>query len=83
MARLLGETVERADPEWVRARTGYPIGGVPPVGQPQGVVVLLDQCLAEFPEVFAAAGHPRTAFGANLNELSAASAGAVVMDVSE
>src|SRR5690242_14778858 len=32
VAALLGEPIGRADPEFVRAETGYAIGGIPPLG---------------------------------------------------
>ena len=42
IALLLGEKIERADPEFVRAKTGYAIGGIPPVGHLEPPVTLLD-----------------------------------------
>ena len=32
MGQLIGETLERADPDFVQAVTGFAIGGVPPIG---------------------------------------------------
>src|ERR1700736_6301771 len=32
LAELAGEAIERADPGFVHAQTGFAIGGVPPVG---------------------------------------------------
>lgn len=74
----VGERVARADPEWVRQVTGYPIGGVSPVGQPPDVVVLIDGALVEFPWVYAAAGHPNAVFRVSPTELVRLSRGTVV-----
>jgi prolyl-tRNA editing enzyme YbaK/EbsC (Cys-tRNA(Pro) deacylase) len=62
LAAALGEPVERADADWVRARTGYAIGGIPPVGHPQHVRTLVDEDLRRFATVWAAAGTPRAVF---------------------
>lgn len=62
LAQALGEPVERADAAWVRAVTGYAIGGVPPVGHPAPLRTLVDEGLMRFETVWAAAGTPRTVF---------------------
>ncbi|MCL5117115.1 MAG: YbaK/EbsC family protein [Firmicutes bacterium] len=69
LERWLGEGVERAQPDWVRASTGYPIGGVSPLGHNDRTIVILDAALWEYSHVFAAAGHPRAVFGATPDEL--------------
>jgi len=58
----LGKTVKRADPETVRRATGFPIGGVAPVGFPAPVRVLVDEDLLGYDTVWAAAGTPHTVF---------------------
>ena len=58
----LGKTVKRADPETVRRATGFPIGGVAPVGFPAPVRVLVDEDLLAYDTVWAAAGTPHTVF---------------------
>jgi prolyl-tRNA editing enzyme YbaK/EbsC (Cys-tRNA(Pro) deacylase) len=70
LARALGETVERADADWVREVTGYAIGGVPPVGHPAPVRTLMDDGLERFDVVWAAAGTPRTVFPIAPDELA-------------
>ncbi|GAA4500336.1 YbaK/EbsC family protein [Actinoallomurus oryzae] len=70
VAALIGATkVKRADPEFVRAATGHPIGGVAPVGHPRPVRTLVDKWLAEHEVVWAAAGHPHTIFPTSYDEL--------------
>jgi prolyl-tRNA editing enzyme YbaK/EbsC (Cys-tRNA(Pro) deacylase) len=69
VAALVGD-VGRADADFVRAATGYAIGGVPPLAHAQPPVVLIDQSLARFAEVWAAAGHPNTVFKLHPSDLS-------------
>ncbi|MCP4222412.1 MAG: YbaK/EbsC family protein [Actinomycetia bacterium] len=52
----------RADPEQVRAATGYAIGGVPPFGHDHPVRTWIDPHLLDFDELWAAAGTPRHVF---------------------
>jgi prolyl-tRNA editing enzyme YbaK/EbsC (Cys-tRNA(Pro) deacylase) len=54
--------LRRADPDFVRRHTGQPIGGVAPVGHPGPLRTVVDTDLAAFPQLWAAAGHPRTVF---------------------
>lgn len=68
LASFVGE-VGRADAEFVRRTTGYVIGGVPPAGHPDQVVVLLDRSLWRFDQVWAAAGHPHAVFAIGPDEL--------------
>jgi prolyl-tRNA editing enzyme YbaK/EbsC (Cys-tRNA(Pro) deacylase) len=70
VARQIGvRKVKRADPEFVRAATGQPIGGVAPVGHPAPVRTLVDEWLAKYDVVWAAAGHPHTVFPTSYDEL--------------
>jgi prolyl-tRNA editing enzyme YbaK/EbsC (Cys-tRNA(Pro) deacylase) len=70
LARLTGAVrVGKADPDFVRAHTGQTIGGVAPVGHPTPVRTLVDDALAGYPVVWAAAGHPRSVFPATFDEL--------------
>jgi prolyl-tRNA editing enzyme YbaK/EbsC (Cys-tRNA(Pro) deacylase) len=59
---LGASSFERADPETVRSATGFPIGGVAPVGHPQPLRTLIDAALSRHRELWAAAGTPRTVF---------------------
>jgi len=62
MRALLGDKIERADAKFVRDKTGYAIGGVPPVGHATPPIVLIDEDLQRFPVVWAAAGTPNAVF---------------------
>ena len=59
---LLGQKIERADADFVRAATGYVIGGVPPVGHATAAIVLIDAGLERFASVWAASGTPNAVF---------------------
>ncbi len=61
VAALAGP-VGRADAEFVKAATGYSIGGVSPIGHLTPPVMLIDRELARFDEIWAAAGHPNGVF---------------------
>ncbi|MFV2145886.1 YbaK/EbsC family protein [Isoptericola sp. G70] len=65
----LGGRVGRASKETVKEATGQVIGGVAPLGHPAPVRTLVDAALAEFPVVWAAAGHARTVFPTTFDEL--------------
>ncbi len=54
--------VGRADAEFVKASTGFTIGGVAPVGHATPPVLLIDRELFRFDELWAAAGHPNGVF---------------------
>ncbi len=72
------QAVERADADWVRAATGFPIGGVSPLGH--DVPVVVDAGLAAYGSIWAAAGTPNAVYPTTFTELVAAS-GAQVGDV--
>lgn len=61
--------LRRATPEQVRQATGQAIGGVAPVGHPRTLPAVVDQALADYSRVWAAAGTPRTVFPTTVDEL--------------
>jgi prolyl-tRNA editing enzyme YbaK/EbsC (Cys-tRNA(Pro) deacylase) len=77
-----GGAVRKADADEVRAATGYAIGGTPPFGHATALAVLLDERLADFDEVWAAAGTPRDVFPIDPGTLLAMT-GARLADVTE
>lgn len=62
VAVILGEKIGRADPEFVRLKTGFAIGGVPPLGHAEPPVTLIDQSILAFGIIWAAAGTPNAVF---------------------
>ncbi len=79
---LVGKT-GRADADFVRARTGFAIGGVSPVGHLQPPVTLIDRDLFRFDEIWAAAGHPHGVFRLRPQDLPALTGGAPVADIAQ
>lgn len=77
LERLIGEPVGKADADFVRARTGYAIGGVPPAGHATRVQTVVDEDLLKLDELWAAAGTPRDVFSLTPDELVAMTGGAV------
>ena len=78
LAQLVGEPVLKADAEFVRAATGFAIGGVAPVGHSGGVRAFVEKSLAAHGEIWAAAGHPNTVFRLNYADLLRLTKGAEI-----
>lgn len=70
----------RADADFVKAKTGFSIGGVAPLAHSQPPLMLIDRELFRFVEIWAAAGHPNGVFRLAPTELEALT-GAPVADV--
>ncbi|HXO66964.1 MAG TPA: YbaK/EbsC family protein [Candidatus Dormibacteraeota bacterium] len=80
VGELLGEQIRRADPDFVRASTGFAIGGIPPMGHTVEPTVFIDEDLMARETIWAAAGTPRAVFHltpAQLVELTAGTVAAV------
>jgi prolyl-tRNA editing enzyme YbaK/EbsC (Cys-tRNA(Pro) deacylase) len=68
LSELVGP-IERAPASFVRARTGFAIGGVPPVGHIDALETYLDEHLLGHDVVWAAAGTPRAVFAIGPRQL--------------
>jgi prolyl-tRNA editing enzyme YbaK/EbsC (Cys-tRNA(Pro) deacylase) len=77
-----GAKLGRADAGFVKAKTGFAIGGVAPIAHATPPVSLIDRELFRFATVWAAAGHPHAVFEVTPAALQALS-GAPVADVTE
>lgn len=62
IAALVSEPVEKADAGFVRERTGFAIGGVPPAGHLEMLPAFIDEDLLQYEEIWAAAGTPQAVF---------------------
>ncbi|TAN52975.1 MAG: YbaK/EbsC family protein [Betaproteobacteria bacterium] len=62
LAAIVGEAVGKADAAFVRAHTGFAIGGVAPLGHPAPLRTFVERSLAAQRCLWAAAGHPHTVF---------------------
>jgi prolyl-tRNA editing enzyme YbaK/EbsC (Cys-tRNA(Pro) deacylase) len=77
VAALLGEPLAKAGADFVRARTGFVIGGVPPVGHSQPIPTFIDEDLLAFAAVWAAAGTPNAVFQLTPDQLVSLTRGTV------
>jgi prolyl-tRNA editing enzyme YbaK/EbsC (Cys-tRNA(Pro) deacylase) len=75
VAALAGRLVTRAEGSWVREVTGFAIGGVAPLGHLTPPLVLVDEDLARFDRLWAAAGSPMHVFETTPAELLRISGG--------
>ncbi len=77
IATRIGETIERANADFVRDRTGFAIGGVPPIGHSEPVLIIIDEDLRSFDEIWAAAGTPNAVFRLTFDDLLQLTGGSV------
>jgi prolyl-tRNA editing enzyme YbaK/EbsC (Cys-tRNA(Pro) deacylase) len=66
-----GQSLGRAPAAFVKARTGFTIGGVSPLAHAEKPLMLIDESLGRFDEIWAAAGHPHSVFRLTLADLAA------------
>ncbi len=64
-----GQVLGRADASFVKASTGFSIGGVSPIAHAQPPVTLIDASLGRFADIWAAAGHPHAVFKLTVQDL--------------
>jgi prolyl-tRNA editing enzyme YbaK/EbsC (Cys-tRNA(Pro) deacylase) len=72
-----GEPIARADADFVRAVTGFAIGGVPPIGHLQPMETYIDEDFLAFLVIWAAAGTPNAIFELKTEDLSKMTGGKV------
>jgi len=77
-ARIGRGKISRASADQVREATGQVIGGVAPTGHPTPIETLVDEHLANHPEIWAAGGTPHTVFPLTFEELVRLTGGTVV-----
>ena len=62
VATLAGEAIGKADADFVRASTGYAIGGIPPLAHATRARTFIDRNLLAYETVYAAGGTPHAMF---------------------
>jgi len=62
VAEHAGESISKAGADFVRERTGYAIGGVPPAGHVSPLRTFIDRDLLQYDRIWAAAGTPHAVF---------------------
>ena len=75
-----GKRLGRADAAFVKAKTGFSIGGVSPLAHAAPSVTVIDASLLRFEVIWAAAGHPHAVFQLSPADLQRLT-GAPVVDV--
>jgi prolyl-tRNA editing enzyme YbaK/EbsC (Cys-tRNA(Pro) deacylase) len=75
---LIAEAVKKGDADFVREKTGFAIGGVPPLGHATKLEIFIDEDLFSYEEIWAAAGTPHAVFRLTPSELSTMTGGKVV-----
>jgi len=74
----VGEKIGKADAEFVRAITGFAIGGVPPLGHVQPMQTYIDEDFLQYETIWAAAGTPNAIFELKTIDLQKMTGGKVV-----
>lgn len=77
IASLLGESIGKADADFVKNNTGYTIGGVPPFAFSQNIITFIDEDLLKFDHIWAAAGTNNSVFSIAIDKLIKLSNGKV------
>jgi prolyl-tRNA editing enzyme YbaK/EbsC (Cys-tRNA(Pro) deacylase) len=75
---LIGEPLGKADAEFVRQKTGFVIGGIPPVGHTQPLATYIDVDLLQYERVWAAAGTPHAVFQLDPADLARMTGGEII-----
>lgn len=78
LVSFVSEPVQKADPEFVRQHTGFPIGGVPPFSYLKKLEIFIDEDLLRYTEIWAAAGTPYAVFKLAPRDLLSMTGGQVV-----
>lgn len=75
---FIDDVLDKADPAFVKEKTGYVIGGVSPVVKEKSLNIVIDEDLWKYEEIWGAAGHPKAVFQMTPDELLALTGGKVI-----
>ena len=78
ISEYAGESIGRAQADFVRSVTGFAIGGVPPIGHVQKMETYIDEDFLAYETVWAAAGTPNAIFELQNEALQKMTGGKVV-----
>jgi len=78
VSQYFGEAIGRADADFVRAASGFTIGGIPPVGHSQPIETFIDEDLLQYATIWSAAGTPNAVFELTPDDLAKLTGGKVV-----
>jgi len=74
----VSEPIGKADADFVRQKTGFVIGGVPPVGHKEKMQIFIDEDLLRYQEIWAAAGTPNALFKLTPSDLIRMTGGEII-----
>lgn len=77
IAEYAGEAIVKPDADFVRAVTGFVIGGVPPIGHAQKMETYLDEDFLQYATIWAAAGTPNAIFELKTEDLQKMTGGKI------
>jgi prolyl-tRNA editing enzyme YbaK/EbsC (Cys-tRNA(Pro) deacylase) len=77
IGEYMGESIGRADADFVRSVTGFAIGGVPPIGHAQSMATYIDEDLLQYDTIWAAAGTHKAIFKLTPEQLRKMTGGTV------
>ena len=78
ISKYAGEAIVRPDADFVRAVTGFAIGGVPPIGHAVPMETYVDEDFLQYRTIWAAAGTPNAIFELKTEDLQKMTNGKVV-----
>ena len=74
----LGISLEKADAGFTKQKTGYSIGGIPPVAHTNPITTYIDRTLLSYQHIWAAAGTPHSVFKLESELLPVLTGGSVI-----
>ena len=74
----LGISLEKADADFTKQKTGYSIGGIPPVAHTNPITTYIDRTLLSYQHIWAAAGTPHSVFKLESELLPVLTGGSVI-----
>jgi len=77
VAKLIGQPLKKATAEFVVEKTGFVIGGVPPLGHEQPIRTFIDEDIFQYDVIWAAAGTGRAVFSLTPADLERVTGGQV------
>jgi prolyl-tRNA editing enzyme YbaK/EbsC (Cys-tRNA(Pro) deacylase) len=78
VGEYLGQKIKTAGPEFVLEKTGFTVGGVPPVGHKTPLKTLIDKDLQQYSTVYSAAGSDHALFPISPSLLQGLTKGEVI-----
>lgn len=77
-SQIVGEPIEKGDADFVKEKTGYIIGGVPPFGHKENIETYIDEDLFKFKDIWCAGGTPYSVFRINTEDLLKITKGKII-----